>query len=150
MTSFKKDIRKRKQVIVTFVILTVAMIVIAFLTKVNLSTGPIDFRSEWFIRLLSYFAGIQIIAIYRIVKLNKVLSDEKALEELYIKENDERNQLIALKACRSTVSLSMGFLGLSSIIASMFSETVFFTLVFVLVAILGLYLFLLLYFSKKI
>lgn len=147
MMSFEKDIRKRMKISIAAAIFVAIAIIIAFIVKINLLNESI--KSEWFFSLLSFFVGCESPSIYRMIKYSKALKDKDVLEKLYIKENDERNQAIILKTCQSTVNVSMTLLGIFAIIASMFNKTVFYTLGFVLIAIIVLYIFLMVHFSKK-
>jgi hypothetical protein len=44
--------------------------------------------------LIGSFVGMEITAIFRILQYRKALGDQESLEELHIKESDERNRII--------------------------------------------------------
>ena len=99
--------------------------------------------------MLGIFSGIVVTALIKIARIRNALKNKDNLEELYIKETDERNRIIILKTCKACITITLVLLGIGAIIASMFSETVFFTLGIVLVSVSILYLILRVYFANR-
>lgn len=149
MKSFEKEIKKRVLIQAIKAIVIAAFVTITFIIKVRLH-GNIESVSYADICILAgMFLGGVLSPIRAILKYRKVLKTSESLEELHIRETDERNRIITLKTCRSTVKLICALLGFAGIIASFFSLTVLWTIGIILIAILVLHIALKLYYSRK-
>lgn len=80
-----------------------------------------------------FFVGIQFVMIYYICKYSAALKSDKKLKVLYIAENDERDNFIKSKIGGIGVNVILGGMALGTIITVFLNETVFFTLLFVLI-----------------
>lgn len=149
MTSFEKEIQKRLKTIRWGSILGIVAVASAF--TIRLITGGDsleDFNDNLFV-ILGIFAGIVVTAWIKITRFRNALKDKDKLEELYIKEMDERNRIIILKTCRACITITLTFLGIGAIIASLFNEIIFFSLGIVLILVLILYLMLSVYYTNR-
>ena len=149
MKSFKKEIKKRILWIALLAILGGLAIIISFAIKLYLNGGIEVDRGLPLEVLIGFFVGLEFTAIYRIIKYRKTLHQEETIEELHIKETDERNRIIALKTCKSCIYLAFILLGFAGIITAFFSRTVSLTIGIILIVLLGLYGALMLYYSRK-
>lgn len=148
MTSFEKKIRKRIRLITWYGVLSVAVIGIAFFIRMNMTGYVLDTQDNKLFIFLGAFWGIVITSVTRIMRFRKALKNRDTLEELHIKETDERNCAITLKTCRTCVTATIILLAVGAIVASMFHTVVFLTLGYTLIVVLLLYLGLNIYFSK--
>lgn len=148
MTSFKKKVQKRIQLIAWNGVLSVTIITIAFFIRLNMTGYALEKLDNKLFILLGAFFGVVYTSVIRITRYRKALKNKDTLEELYIKETDERNCAIILKTSRTCITATIILLAVAAIIASMFNTTVFFTLGYVLIVVLLLYLGLSIYFSK--
>lgn len=73
--------------------------------------------------------GIEIVSVFWVFRIRKALKDDNLLKELYIKEFDERENLVKLKSGSILISKIAITTFLVSIIASFFNIVVFYTLV---------------------
>ncbi len=72
--------------------------------------------------------GIFCVSISQIAKYAKVLKNEEALKKLIIRENDEREKMIALKASEITLEIISVLLLIALFVSSVLNYTVFYTL----------------------
>lgn len=148
MKSFESVIKKRIQRIAVFSLLGCSAIIIAILLKLNktisLQTDGLSFEI-----LIGFLIGILIPSILRIQIYRKALKNKDSLEILHIKENDERNRIIALKTSRSCIYIAFVLLGFAGIAASFFNRTIFLTIGTILIALLILYGVLALFFTYR-
>ena len=78
--------------------------------------------------LTGLILGTNLICLYLIFKTKKALQDEKLLKDMYIKENDEREIFIKLKAASFVISIFAVGIFIVSIFASFINIIVFYTL----------------------
>lgn len=149
MKSFEKEIQKRVLIQTIKAIAIGVLVIITLIIKARLH-GSIESVSnvDRYI-LMGLFFGGEVSSIRAILKYRKTLKTAEALEELYIKEKDERNKIITLKTCRSTVNLMCILLSFAGVIASFISYTVLLTIGVILIVLLGLYGVLALYYARK-
>ena len=77
-------------------------------------------------------SGITAISILNIIKLNKILKDEKKIKEYEISQKDERIQHITREGAFITFYLVYYLVFIGSVIGSFVNMTVFYTLLLVL------------------
>ncbi|HBZ40775.1 MAG TPA: hypothetical protein DEO50_02605 [Erysipelotrichaceae bacterium] len=87
---------------------------------------------------LGIFAAMVSATVVRILIYNAALRDDDKLRKLHIEETDERNQLIALKAGGFASLVELIVSVLATLVAGFFSNTVFFTLLGVVLFIVFL------------
>lgn len=87
---------------------------------------------------LGIFSAMVGATVVRILVYNAALRNETKLRKLHIEENDERNQLIALKAGGFASLVELIVSVLATLVAGFFSTTVFFTLLGVVLFIVFL------------
>lgn len=147
MKSFEKEIKKRILVLILYAVVFSSIIVIAFIIKL---LGYIEAdKGLSAANLAGFLVGMGVIVIYRIRIYINTLKSKEALEALHIKELDERNQIIAMKTCKSCIYLGLELLGIAGIITSFINQTIFLTIGVILIIFLILYGVLRLYYSKK-
>ena len=94
--------------------------------------------------------GIEIVSVFWVFRIRKALRDDNLLRELYIKEFDERENLVKLKSGSILISKIAIAIFLVSIITSFFNIVVFYTLVITGISLIMVSLFLKLYRRKTI
>lgn len=149
MKSFEKEIKKRVLIQTIKAIIIGVFVIVMSIIKVRLH-GAIESVSnvDRYI-LIGMFCGGEVSAISMILKYRKALKTPETLEELHIREKDERNRIITLKTCQSTVNLICALLGIAGVIASFFNYTVLLTIGVILIVILALSIILKLYYLRK-
>lgn len=151
MKSFEKEIKRRILLIALAAILGGLAIIITFVVHLNLSGIATETDSGLSMEILvGFFIGLELTATYRIIRYWKALTNNDSLEELEIKETDERNRIIALRACRLCIHTTFLFLGIAGIISAIFNRIVFLTISSTLIIILLLYIALMFYYSRKL
>lgn len=78
--------------------------------------------------LLGFFSALELWNIVYLCSLWKILSNEKLLKEMYIKETDERNRSILCETSRSAFLLIVFACALAVLISGFFSITVSITI----------------------
>jgi hypothetical protein len=149
MISFEKELQKKLKIIIWGTILAIFAVALAFTIRLNIGNNSLGVSKDNLFIMLGIFSGIVVTALIKIARIRNALKNKDNLEELYIKETDERNRIIILKTCKACITITLVLLGIGAIIASMFSETVFFTLGIVLVSVSILYLILRVYFANR-
>ena len=149
MKSFEKEIAQRVRIQTLKAIVVAVFVTITFVLKVRLHGNIESVDDMDLFILIGLFMGGEVSSIRAILKYRKVLKNSEALEELHIRETDERNRIITLKTCRSTMNLTCILLSFAGIVASFFSLTVLLTIGVILIVLLGIYGVLALYYSRK-
>ena len=149
MTSFESTIRKRLRNQTAKAVIVFLIVILTYVLKVYLH-GGIEFVSRVDrLILMGLFVGGEISSIRAILKYRMALKTPEALEKLHIAEADERNKIIILKTCQSTIKLAITLLSFAGIVSSFFSVAVMLTICVILIAFLTLYAVLALYYSRK-
>jgi hypothetical protein len=99
--------------------------------------------------LIGFLVCLVSVSVYRIHKYRKALKGHNALEELHIKETDERSRVIALKTCKTTIYAAFMLLGIAGIIMSFINPTAFLTIGIILIVLLVLCGVFALFYSRK-
>ncbi|WP_346937883.1 hypothetical protein [uncultured Clostridium sp.] len=144
---YKEVLKKRISLLYIVIILGVATLAISFI----FSTGKYDYLPDF---LNGFYTGIGAalitIGLIFIIKIKKILKDEKKLKEKRLEEQDERNQMITQKAIYSAAIILniLAYIGL--MIAGIFNLVVFWTLWIVIVVFMVTFVILQVYYSKKL
>ncbi len=150
MKSFRQTVTDRIRIQIIKAIAVGCFVTIAFIVKVQWQ-GNIEAISDVDkIIIIGLFFGGEASAVRAILKYRKALKTPEALDALHIKETDERNRIIILKTCRSTMNLTITLLAFAGVIASFFSHTLLMTIGIILISILVLYAALAAYYSRKV
>jgi len=136
MEKFKLDIQRR---IYGFAGLILLFVLTYYFMNRMYGMGDGSDASD-FIRgfQLGIFSAMVGATVVRILVYNAALRNETKLRKLHIEENDERNQLIALKAGGFASLVELIVSVLATLVAGFFSTTVFFTLLGVVIFIVFL------------
>lgn len=149
MISFEKELKKRVLVQIIKAITIGVLVMIACIIKVRLH-GNIESVSAMDRGILfGMFFGAEVSSIKAIQKYRKALKTPEILEELHIKEVDERNRVITLRTCKTFMYMSITLLSVAGMITAFFSQVIFMTISIILVALLVLYGVLAMYYSGK-
>jgi hypothetical protein len=136
MEKFKLDIQRR---IYGFAGLILLFVLTYYFMNRMYGMGDGSDASD-FIRgfQLGIFSAMVGATVVRILVYNAALRNETKLRKLHIEETDERNQLIALKAGGFASLVELIVSVLATLVAGFFSNTVFFTLLGVVLFIVFL------------
>lgn len=104
---------------------SICLLAICFWFVGNYKGSNNDFVAGFTIGVL---IGIELVIIRRLGKMKRALKDEQMLKMMYVKENDEREQMIRLKSGRPFITYLSLIALVATILASFFNVTVFFTL----------------------
>lgn len=77
------------------------------------------------------FIGIELVCVFQLGKLWKMLKDEEVLKEVYIREHDEREALIQMKSGLHVIPILSFIILICAILVGFFNDTIFYTLVIV-------------------
>lgn len=94
--------------------------------------------------------GIEIICAFWVFRIRKALKDDNLLRKLYIKDFDERENLIKLKSSSTLIGKIAITIFVIAILTSFFNIVVFYTLVITGISLIMVSLFLKLYRRKTI
>ncbi len=127
MESFRKTLKKRLALAGIYNGMVVLFVILGYILgkRFELSDIAVGFAS-------GFFVGIQIVMISYMRKYQAALKDDEKLKALYISENDERSKFIESKIGGTGISIVLGGMALGAIVAAFFSQTVFLTLLSVL------------------
>lgn len=148
MKTFKKEIKRRKRIIVIMAIVAPLIIMGMTIISALIQGNSISLKLMPWNRIAGFLAGIEVVAILRIRRFNKAIKDKDTLEELQVQEEDERNQLIQRKTSYTSLMLGIMLIGYGAIIAAFFSTVVFYTCSAILIGLIVLYLIVLTYFKR--
>lgn len=128
MKNFKAEVRKR-------ILLRRGMLVgiIALEVLLNMFKDQFTHITDYaFGYQLGILMGMMILLIVSLYINERAYRNEERLKRLYIKEHDERTNLIKGKMAMSAVIISLGVLGIAAMIAVCINQTVAFTLIAVI------------------
>jgi len=125
MERFRETIKKRT------LVMRIGLLIYAIVMVVFLAVGLFEQKAEahWLCYQSGLIVGLSGVAAVLMIRYNKALNNEALLNELYIKENDERRLLVYQKSGSLGMNIVMFGLIIASIFASHFNFTVFVTLV---------------------
>ena len=96
-----------------------------------------------------FCAGIITLMALNVVRYSAALKNDEKLKKLYIAETDERTRLIYEKSNSSSFRTLIIVLGLSTMVSSFYSDTVFYTLIAVIFVIVFIQTIFSFYYRRK-
>ena len=129
MENFRKQAKKTLKIYIF--VLAVAIVLWVVFTVLEIAGG--ENNSSNFGN--GACAGIITLMALNIARYSAALKNDEKLKKLYIAETDERAHLIYEKTNSASFRTAIIVLGLSAMVASFYSETVFYTLVAVIIVI---------------
>ena len=75
--------------------------------------------------------GIELVCVFQLGKLWKMLKDEDVLKEVYIREHDEREALIQMKSGLHVIPILSFIILICAMLVGFFNDIIFYTLVIV-------------------
>lgn len=141
MEKYKRKLRQR------LVLGGAYCIIVLLLTIVSNVVGLEDHATSF---ALGFGVGILAVVIYYMNKYRLALKSEEKLQELYIEENDERQQHINAKIGGTGLNISILSLALAMLVANYFNQIVFFTLLAATLFLVIVKAILLKYYNAKI
>lgn len=148
MDTFKEVLEKRLLAMATYAAGLVLLAVMGFMFETAGETEEIRlFMTGMNAGLFAAVIGVLVVTA---VRYNAARRDEEKRKALYIYENDERRLLIKSKMGGDAIQLLMMALVVATFVAEFFSQTVFFTLLAVLLFTAAVKALFLLVYSKKL
>lgn len=130
--TFKNTLKKRITFLNSFNCIALFFILFAGYFGNLSSGGPKELAGTIRSFQVGLFIGFELIFVFYIGKYRKAIKSEALLNRLYIEENDERNKLIQDKIGRTGFNFVMAGVGTATIVSGFINQTVFFTLLAVL------------------
>lgn len=122
---YKEDLKKRSTFYQIYIVLAFLFVMFGnFLLREKIQGQ--DHAMGFAIGLAS---GLEILLLYKLLKIRKALNDQKILKDMYIKENDEREKTIRLKSGAPIIAMLSTGIFVAAILAGFISNTVFITLI---------------------
>lgn len=147
METYKNSLNNRKIIAVIGILIAILALVFALVYQLpTISSNERSFMAGFQVGILTVvivMLGIDF------VKSSKALKDETRLRNMYIEENDERQQAIDQKAGSIGMNIVAFGMSLATAIAGSFHETVFFTMLGATIFIVLVRVSLMLYYKKK-
>lgn len=129
MENFRKQAKRTLKIYIAVLITAIALWV--FFTVLRIAGGEENSSNFG----TGACGGIITLMALNIARYSAALKDDEKLKKLYIAETDERARLIYEKTNSASFRTAIIVLGLSAMVASFYSETVFYTLVAVIMVI---------------
>lgn len=129
MENFRKQAKRTLKIYIAVLITAIALWVV--FTVLRIAGGEENSSSFG----TGACGGIITLMALNIARYSAALKDDEKLKKLYIAETDERARLIYEKTNSASFRTAIIVLGLSAMVASFYSETVFYTLVAVIFVI---------------
>lgn len=129
MENFRKQ--AKRTLIIYIAVLAVAIVLWVVFTVFDIAGGEnnsSNFRE-------GACAGVTALMALNAARYSAALKNDEKLKKLYIAETDERTRLIYEKSNSASFRTVVIVLGLSTMVASFYSETVFYTLIAVIFVI---------------
>lgn len=149
MENFKKVIKRRMHLAAIFNCLAVVFISFTGYRQNVMANGSGNISDMIRGFQTGVFIGLQLFMVILITKYRKAIKSEDSLKKLYIEENDERKKLIQDKIGGTGLNFIIGSAATAVVISGFFSETIFITLLAVLMFIILVKGFLKLYYRNK-
>lgn len=142
-----EDFRKqaKRTLIIYIAVLVIAIVLWVVFTVFDIAgseNSSSDFRT-------GACSGITGLMVLNIVRYSVALKSDEELKKLYIASTDERARLIYEKSNSASFRTALIVLGLSTIVASFYSETVFYTLIAVIFVIIFIQVIFNFYYRRK-
>lgn len=128
MEEFRKRVKGRIILFSGMLLVTLVLGVYGFFTIGNSENGNM---SDGMVAGFQFgiILGVGILSLFQIIKLSKVVSDDKKLKMLHNEENDERLKAIRSRAGMPMLMITSVIMLIAAIIAGYFNKVVFSTLV---------------------
>lgn len=130
MENFRKQAKKTRIIYIVLLIAAIALWVVFNAVEI----AGHENNSSNFGR--GFCAGVIGLMAVNIARYSAALKDDEKLKRLYIAETDEREKLICEKSDSSSFKTILCIIVLSAMVASFYSDTVFYTLVAVMLTIM--------------
>lgn len=142
-----EEFRKKAKItlIIYSVVIAVAVVMLAVLSAVS-NTEELGFMEGY---RNGFCYGIIGFMAVRVIQYASALKNDEKLKKLFIRETDERVRLIFEKADSASSRVITIGLGLSTIVASFYSMTVFYTLTLIILAAAFVHIAFRFYYSRK-
>lgn len=148
MTQYKMELSKRRVWMIAVCLLAAVAVVAGTVYGLGFAGDGFDVGFKTGVQT-GLFLGVLLILLRTIFQYSRALGDEKALEAMYIRENDERNRYIRDKIGGTGLDAAIIVQALSVIIAGFFDNTVFLTLLGTLISTVLIKATLKIYFARK-
>lgn len=145
MEDFRKKLQKNNKIYLLFILFSTACLIA--INTVSVFPAKINQAAEVNTGL---FAGLIIISLVNLIRNKKALSDDKILKAMYIRNTDERNNLIMKKASQATFTIIIVGLAVATIVSQYFSAVVSSTLSCCMAFILIVYFSVTAFYNRKI
>jgi hypothetical protein len=149
MEKFKNVLKRRIAFMLAFNGLAIAFIILSiYIARLKSHNGS---EMDGFVSgfQIGIYFGLQIVIIIYVIKYLKALKSDIELKKLYIKENDEREKVIRDKIGGVGLDFSLAVIATAAVISGFFNQTVFMTLLAVLVAVVAIKGTLKIYYRRK-
>lgn len=146
MEKFREKVIKRKRLLSIFILFICGFILFDVFIMDNLH------HSESFVYSFQFglMIGLELLAILKVIKIDKAVKDDKKLKLLYNKENDERLKYIRSRAGMPLIMVNSIIMIISGIIAGYFNAIIFLTLITTAIVQLFIGATIKMYFLRKI
>ena len=143
MEDFRKQVKKT--LIIYIAVLAIAIILWVVFSVFDIA-GSEKNSSEFRTGACS---GITTLMALNIVRYSVALKSDEEMKKLYIAVTDERSRLIYEKSNSASFRAAIIVLGLSAMVSSFYSETVFYTLIAVIFVIIFIHVGFNFYYRRK-
>jgi hypothetical protein len=146
MDKFRERVIKRKKLLSIFILFVCGFILFDVFFMDNLH------HTEGFIYSFQFglMIGLELLAILKVIKIDKAVKDDKKLKLLYNKENDERLKYIRSRAGMPLIMVNSIIMIMAGIVAGYFNSIIFFTLITTAIFQLFIGAIIKMYFLRKI
>lgn len=126
MEKYKAELQKRLRIAVLYNAIVLILVASGVIHMVTGSSEQVNDYISGF--NIGFFIGVQMVMLFHMRKYHAAIKDEEKLRQLYIIENDERNQFIQAKIGGAGMNMIICGLVVGTIVSGYFNETVFFSL----------------------
>lgn len=146
MTRYKVELGKRRTWMIVACLLAAAVVVAGTVYGLDSAGHDSAFKAG---AQTGLFLAVLLILLRTIVRYSRALRDEKALEAMYIRENDERSRYIRDKIGGVGLDAAIFVQAVAVIVAGYFDNTVYLTLFATLFSTVLIKATLKIYFARK-